>query len=694
MDPCLPAPCFIPVPGPRGPPGPAGPIGPPSHGPVGPRGPAGPPGPPGVVAASTILPLPDGVAAVGSSLAYARADHVHPDEDFVVNIKSDFGAKGDGATSDVAAFNAFNSWARVQPGAVQLVIPPGTYAGINSAAGGGCDFFVGIKDLTIYGYGATVPIMRGTNGLSVNASSPLTVWVPLAAQVNAGSNSITLTSAPPSNFQVGSWVVVSSLEMQGISGFPPNWYYVDYARISSISGVVVTFESSLNFTHKITYPNTTSGTPYPGQLGGPASMFAMVPEWDTSLKVFGLTVNAGLITSGPATETIFTGRRMRFTDCTFICNIAPSASMFSVFENCNFSAGGSSGYVVEVDKDIGLLWFDKCRIASLSLQSASDYVVADGCYINSLSYNSKSLALKNSYIGNWSLSSAPVGANRKTVIDNCNIASINAQAVTNYVLLSNLTFSNGTFSIPLASSQLSYVYRFAVPGSKCFFNSNSWYNLGNPFIILNVYQDSTNLYFDTTLSALPSYSGVGTASIGICQHPCPRLTADNITGADFAIALGKATKELPAFSYAHKVYCEDLVQTGTTAVTQAIQQWGTLVSLKVNVIRADTGPSGTLTMNPLNQNGALVLNPSNATVPFNPVINLKTAGVRTVTPTTVTGNVAGDTISAPGAIWFIQPALQPWMSANITTNTPVQMPIVEIELVTDQGVTAFEYTVQ
>lgn len=640
-----------------------------------------------------LLPLADGVAVIGTSLAFARADHVHPRNAGVVSIK-DFGAKGDGVTSDVAAFNAFNAWGRAQAGAVLLVIPPGTYAGINSGAGGGSDFFVGVRDLTIWAYGATIPIMRGTNGFAVNASSPITVWAPLAAQANGGSTSVTLTSAPPSNMQVGSWVALTSLEMQGISGFPPNWYYVDYLRILSISGNTVTFETAISFTHKTTYPNTTVGSTFPGQFGGPAALFAMVPEWDCSLKVYGLTVNAVLATTGPSTETILTGRRMRFVDCSFICNIAPSGSMFSVFENCNFDAGGSSGYLVEVDKDVSLLLFKSCRINNLMLQSASDYIVVDDCYINSLSYNTKSLVLRNSYIGNWAMTAVPVGANRKTVVDNCNIASINLQAVTNYILLSNLTFTNGTFSIPLTSPQIGYAYRFSIPGSKCFFNSNSWYNLGNPFIITSVYQDSVTLYFDTTLTALPSYSGVGTGAIGICQHPCPRLTASNVTGSDFAIAQGKAAKELPVGSYAHKVYCEDLIQPGTTAVTQQIEQWGTLVSLKVNVIRADTGANVTLTMNPLNANGALVINPSNATVAFNPVINLKTAGVRTITPTTVTGNVTGDTLTPPGAIWFIQPALQPWMSASIAANTPVQMPIVEIELVTDQGVTAFEYTVQ
>lgn len=701
-DTCLPVfpPMYIPVPGPRGPMGPRGLIGPPSHGPVGPQGPAGPPG--ASVAPSTILPLVDGVAAIGSSVAYARADHVHPlppqSTTTFVNIK-DFGAHGDGVTNDVGAFNAFNAWARTQTGAVVLVMPPGTYAGINSNAGGGCDFFVGIKDLTIYAYGATIGIMRGCNGLVVLPSSPTVVWAQLGAQANQGSTSGTLaTPSQASQFAVGQWVCVSSLEMQS-AGFPPNWYYVDYVKITAIntSTGVISFSEGLMYTHKITYPDTTvppgaSGHAYPGSNGGPATVFKLVPEWDSTVKIFGLSINAALA-SGPSLETILTMRRMRCVDCTFDCQIAPSQSLYSTFENCNFT-NVTGSYFVEVDKNISHARFINCRIHQMLIQSASVDMVMDGCHIGNLSYNARNLDLRNSYISGWTLTAPPVGANRKTSIRNCQIAGITLPANVNSVLLSNLTFANGTFSIPLTSPQVSNFYRIAIPGSKCFFNSNSFYNLGNPFIVLSVYQDATNVYMDTTLTALPSFSGTGTASPGIVQHTCPRLIAGNNTGVDMAIVTGKQAAELPIYSYAHKVYCEDLIQPGTTAVTQAIMQWGTLVSLKVNVIRADTGANAALTMNPLNANGALVLNPSNTTVAFNPAINLKTAGVRTVTPTTVTGNVAGDTIAAPGAVWFIQPALQPWMSASIAADNPAQHAIVEIELVTDQGITALEYTVQ
>lgn len=101
--------------GPMGPTGPEGPQGPPGDpggppGPTGPTGPEGPPGkdgkdgaegpqgPPGTsVSPSSSTPLADsGSGAVGTSLDYARADHVHP-------------ATGGGGGSGVKALVAISS---------------------------------------------------------------------------------------------------------------------------------------------------------------------------------------------------------------------------------------------------------------------------------------------------------------------------------------------------------------------------------------------------------------------------------------------------------------------------------------------------------------------------------------------------------------------------------------------------------
>lgn len=612
----------------------------------------------------------------------------------VANIK-DFGAKGDGVTNDLAAFVAFNTWARTQTTAVTLCIPPGTYAGITGLFGSGTDFFVGIKDLTIYAYGATINNMRGGSGFEVNFVTPITVWGQIQTVQSASTSVTLLTLSDASKFAAGNWAAVTSLETQG-NGFPPNWYYVDYVQISTVNAStgVITFVDPINYTHKSTYPDTSvppgsNFHGFPGSAGGPASLFLLHPDWDATIKIYGLTVIGG-------SQEIFLGaRRVRCIDCTFGNNVgfSATATMFSTFENCYFPNG-----IIEVDKDISHLKFVNCRIHSISLQSSSDDIVFDGCHIGTLAGNSRRIRLRDTCIAaNWNLSAPPIGANLRLTIENCHIANLTAITNNNIVLLSSFTFSNGTFSIPLSAANVANVYRMAIPGSKMFISSsNSFINLGAPFIVTNVYQDATNLYFDTTLATLPTFTGTFTVNQSLCQHSCPSLIASNVTGNDTAIMLGKQAKELPIFSYAHKVYSADLsnVNPGSPGGAQQIYQWGTLVSLKVNVIQADTGANGTLTLHPIGKFGANTMNASNAYFQFDLTINLKTAGVRTVTPTNVTGNVTGDVISAPGAVWFIQWGLAPWISASIAANTPAQMPIVEIELVTDQGVTALEYTVQ
>ena len=71
------------------------------------------------------------------------------------NIKTDWGAVGNGSVDDSAAFLNFQAWAQAQTTGVVLVIPPGIY-NLTVGIGTGWDFFTGIKDLTIYGYGATL----------------------------------------------------------------------------------------------------------------------------------------------------------------------------------------------------------------------------------------------------------------------------------------------------------------------------------------------------------------------------------------------------------------------------------------------------------------------------------------------------------------------------------------------------------
>lgn len=634
-------------------------------------------------------------AFVQKAISTALDTFLPPPSTQFVSIK-DFGAKGDGVTNDTAAFLAFNAWAVTQTTGVYLLIPPGHYAGLlptlvgATQPRGGADFYRGISDLTISAYGATLDNIYRLGPLMVSQTIPETTSARLNA-VPLGATSVTLQNvADAAHFAVGNWVMVSSLEMQGQQGFPPNWYYFDYAQISAIAGTTVTFTHPLFFSHKSTYPQTVlpANVPTVGfDCGGPASMFLLLQDWNQSVKIMGMTV---LGTGGY--QAGFTAKRFELVDCYFpgTAGAMVSNCMEAIFQRCDM------GPTFQPDKLNSLIRMDNCQIPRLHLTSSSnDKFWLDGCNISTIDAGiMKSTRITNSNIENFQITSCAFGAVQSLRLGTCQIGPVTFVITAQSILLSLLTFTNGTFSMPLTQTvtNLQNVYRFAIPGSKCFFGAtgNSTFNYGNPFIITAVYQDTTNVYFDTTLTALPTYTGGPGGPNSLVQHPCPRLTATHITGSEMAIQLGKAPPGLPIYSYAHKVYGGDL--TNAVASIIPIRQWGTFVSLKVNVIRADTGANVTLMLNVLGQFGVWVANTSNAISQYNPRVDLKTAGLRTVTPAAVTGSAGADVLgAAPGTIWFIQNGIWPLLSLSITGDAPAQMPIVEIELITDQGITTLEY---
>jgi hypothetical protein len=321
-------------------------------------------------------------------------------------------------------------------------------------------------------------------------------------------------------------------------------------------------------------------------------------------------------------------------------------------------------------------------------------LVIDGCHIpGRFMFISKNTEIKNSNIGTMTLYGPGQGITNTCIIDNCYIGVFsNFSTSSGNIPLTNLTFSSGRFSMlkSLGYSVYRQLFQVITPGQKMFFGmtGNSIRNFGNPFIVTAFGEDATTVWFDTTVSALPVYSPnpLGGNPI-LVQHPISRISARSVTGDRQAVQLAKASPELPLYSYAHVIYGENLAFP-----VQPITVWGTLVSMTINVIVPDTGPNATLTMRPCGQVGAWRVDGTNAVAQYNPAIDLKTAGKRTITPTAVTGSVGADALGvAPGLIWFMDNPINPWLSASVAGQTAAQMPLVEIELITDQGITKLPY---
>src|SRR5437868_13388087 len=87
------------------------------------------------------------LAAVGSTRHDSKPEGLYKD------IVRDYGARGDGVTSDAGAFNNFNAWAIKQTETIRLNLPPRNY--VLDSFRTTC-FTQGIKTLVVDGHGASL----------------------------------------------------------------------------------------------------------------------------------------------------------------------------------------------------------------------------------------------------------------------------------------------------------------------------------------------------------------------------------------------------------------------------------------------------------------------------------------------------------------------------------------------------------
>ncbi len=156
-----------------------------------------------------------------------------------------------------------------------------------------------------------------------------------------------------------------------------------------------------------------------------------------------------------------------------------------------------------------------------------------------------------------------------------------------------------------------------------------------------------------------------------------RMNVKNCTGCMDIVNMSNAPDGLPPFSY-FKHTLIGYVDT-SSSFWNSPKIYGNISNFSINVIRPYTG-SGALTLT-LTANG---FDSSLLASNLSQVINLKTAGKRTITTAAATGSQTGDTIAAYAG----------WISDTLNvvySSTPSEafdkMPIVEIEMLTDQGYT-------
>jgi hypothetical protein len=198
------------------------------------------------------------------------------------------------------------------------------------------------------------------------------------------------------------------------------------------------------------------------------------------------------------------------------------------------------------------------------------------------------------------------------------------------------------------------------------------------FNVASVTDDGTNTIVGTSLvgSSFPSVPRQGGTRLDMMVHPCPKLTLINCTGSNDALDLSQSGAQgQPYASYSKRSYAAATLINPIAGP----ELWGRISSVTVRVDTPFT-TAGALTLNLFGQFLTGALDPNNTQTAWLPVVNLKIGGTRTVTATTVTGAQAGDTLSAPGLIWF-DGRQGPFISGAITGGDPGT---VSIEVQTDQ----------
>lgn len=393
-------------------------------------------------------------------------------------------------TSDSAAFKAFNTWALANQGSNQVVltIPAGSVCWFGSTVAG--KWASGIKNLIVEGTGATISSLSGS-GFQLGGTGTCFVGLSSAAgcsariqTVAAGASTITLTSASASagyisRFSVGSRILVGGLDPQALfsptTGFgdPVNLWAFEWKTVVSCNasptvctGTTLTLDSPLTISVDSSWPQYNAGDNGHSDSGGPASIWAMDPSWETTLEYRGLTISQD-------GQTYARGRNLTYRNVTFTGGHGGIPT-----ENESFSAINSdySTVQMETDKLVGTMLLDGVTIVKIVNQSTATkrLIIRNSTFTSGLDGGAQYTEISDSNLAGWAPGIAAYGSLRPTDVTTCTrctISGINynfgptSQGDYNYFLK-----SGGTITMPNSGAQGSGPgQRYWVPGALVYY---------------------------------------------------------------------------------------------------------------------------------------------------------------------------------------------------------------------------------
>ena len=605
----------------------------------------------------------------------------------VKNIVSDFGATCNGTGDDNSAFDAFNAWAidwqdAENVGLIELDIPNGAIC-MFSSGGLGNRFSNGIKQLLVVGLGyvgqgdgATFSDNNGAgNGWflgSFRGVLPDNQHSARLETVSAGSSCVNLlTPAQSSLFSIGQYVLISGIDMMGF-GFPPNPFFYEYPKITSVDGSAgtVCFDAPLRNAYKSTWPVYFAGSAFEADQGGPATLYALDPDWDTEAEYRGITFKMD------GFQTYAIGRSITYRNAAFTgtnCAV-PTQNMHWTAINSDFS-----NCAIEVDKIVDVATLNQVTIRRIIFQSASVNVfnLVNSTVTDAINGTPKKFVGSDSTIASLGVGAYAFGRSDETICTNCNISAIVPQGVNDKGGVSNVgvdnfyTMSGGI----IASANSNGPPQWYIPGTHLYWSGR--FDFSPPHCeIIDVTQGGGNTYVQTSCTGgfpnIPMASG----PLGIRVHPSPKFTCTNCSGSIDAIMLSQAPAGAPLGSYFKRTY-------DPSTATRTAFLFGTMVSVNFDVTTPYTGGSS---LN-FNLDGPFMIDPGGTTFSaWDPKVNPSITGTRSVDPTSVTGAQSGDSLSSPGMSWFVPAQVRPRFSADISAEAPSTWPTITVEIITDQGV--------
>jgi hypothetical protein len=644
--------------------------------------------------------------------------------------------------SDVSLpLKQFNTWAVANQGTSQVILtmPAGSNCWFGSQQGytatypsGSSNnfnsFANGIRNLVVEGAGSTWDSVGGSayyvgGGPVCNRGMAEVQGCSARIKtVSSGASQIELTAAShaagyASRFNVGTWLLVGGLNPQmsnnpSTTGYPQNLVYFDWRQVTAkctdttgcVGTTILTLDAPLTSTLLDTWPSYTTGAANAADPGGPAAIFAMPDEWNTTVEIKNLTMNQTLQINGAGRNVTY--RNVNFPGSGGNCGALPSMN-----ETWSVYTGDWDQCIMETDKLVTNQIMDDVTIRKIDFQSsATTYLTitnssigVGGSGADGLNGSGRYTTMTDVTMYNFNPGSYTYGSSNRLVCTRCDVTTFNSTGGGISQAFSEYSMSGGVLSFSNTFANQS------APASRLFgpLPSNTYYVIGGSFSgpigLFNgssIVDGATESSVQTNESGgFPSFTSASgaTCCATLVSHQMPEFTCDDCTGDRAFVATniqGGATPLAPLNEFASSSYSP---VSGNTTLGQ-INPTGRIVSLTINVTQAYNG-SNSLTLNVLGVGGIETVDqaagPPWAAVNYNPRINLKVAGIRTITPSGVTcdtgggpvaGACSGDVgLTLTSAAQWIKKGFNPSQGGTVYTGH-TQTPVFTITAQMDQGV--------